>query len=128
MTRKISICTLLVAISISAASAATAAPSTDSHERAHRPTLIQVIKYKVMSAVAEAKGAIAETKGRAAMAAKAKAVMAAKAKAAMEAKAAMANRKGASMERQVPCPYYPDNDHSSSADERPSLVDGNRCR
>jgi hypothetical protein len=90
--------------------------------------LIQVIKYKVMSAVAEAKGAVAETKARAAMAAKAKAVMAVKARAAMEAKAAMANRKGASMEGQAACPHYPDNDHSSSADERPSLVDRNRCR
>jgi hypothetical protein len=125
MTRKTSICTLLVAISISAASAATAAPSTDSHsekhDRAHRPTLIQVIKYKVMSAVAEAKGAVAETKVRAAMAAKAKAE--AKAKAAMEAK-----RNTASIEGQAPYPSHPENDHASLASERPSLVERNSCR
>jgi hypothetical protein len=126
MRRKVSICTLLVAISISAASAATAAPgigsspsnvgSAQKHERTHRPSLIQVIRYKVMSVVAEAKGAIAVSEARAAMAAKAKVAMAAKAKA--------ANRNGATTEGQSLC----DNDRSSSAGEQPSLVDGNRCR
>jgi membrane protein involved in colicin uptake len=131
MRRNNSICALLVAISISAASAATATASTgippsdvgsaQKHERTHRPSLIQIIRYKVMSVVAEAKGAVAETKVRAAMAAKAKAE--AKAKAAMEAK-----RNTASIDGQAPCPSHPENDHSSLASERPSLVDRNSCR
>jgi hypothetical protein len=129
MTRKFSIGALLVSISIAAASAATAAPSggapsdvysSQKHERTHRPSLIQAIKYKVMSMVGEAKGAIAGAEARNAQA---KAVMAEKAKAAMAAKgkAALATRSGASMAGQAPCPQ-------GSIGERPTSLDKNRCQ
>jgi hypothetical protein len=127
MTRKFSIGALFFAISIATASAATAAPSgsapsdvssSQKHERTHHPSLIQAIKYKVMSMVGEAKGAIAGARK-----AQAKAVMAEKAKAAMAAKgkATMATRSGASMAGQAPCPR-------GSIGEQPTSLDKNRCQ
>jgi uncharacterized protein (DUF2147 family) len=143
MKRKISICALLLAVSISAASAATATPGTGlgsppsnigpakKHERTRRPSLIQVIEYKVMSMVAVAKGAIANAEARkagakAAMAAKAKAAMAAKAKAAMEAKA-KATTEAKAKAAIAKCPDYSNNARPASATEGLSSLDGKRC-
>jgi hypothetical protein len=135
MKQEISICALLLAISISAATAATATPGTGlgnppsnigsakKHERTHRPSLIEVIEYKVMSMVAVAEGAIANAEARksgakAAMAAKAKAAMEAKAKATTEAKAKATMAK---------CPDYSNNARAASATEGLSSLDKNRC-
>jgi hypothetical protein len=126
MTRKFSIGALYFAISIATASAAAAAPSgsapsdvgsSQKHERTHHPSLIQAIKYKVMSMVGEAKGAIAGVETREA---RAKAAMAEKAKAAMAAKV-MATRSGTSMTGGAPCPH-------DSIGEQPSSLEKNRCR
>jgi len=79
MKQGITIGAVLVAISISATSAATAAApyGGQRHEKHHRPSLVQVIKYKAMSMIAVAKGA---AMGAGAREAKMKAAMAAKAK------------------------------------------------
>jgi hypothetical protein len=97
--------------------------SAKKHERTHRPSLIQVIEYKVMNMVAVAEGAIANAEVRkagakAAMAAKAKAAMEAKARATTEAKAKAAIAK---------CPGYSNNARPASATEGLSSLDGNRC-
>jgi hypothetical protein len=143
---------LLVAIALSAASGAMAAPSigsqpstvaetkkqeTKKQERARRPTLEQAIESKVMSVVGVVQGVIAdiearEVRAKMAMAAKARAAMEAKARAAMEAKAAieakaaMAKRNALASEAQAPCPYDPDN--GRSATDAPSSLDRSRCR
>jgi hypothetical protein len=75
-----------------------------------------------MSAVGAAKGAAAEAEMRQL---RAKAAMAAKAKAAMEAQAAMANGSGAMSALPVACST---GGNWPSMDERPSLVDNDRCR
>jgi hypothetical protein len=127
MTRKFSIGALLVSISIAAASAAAAAPSggapsdvysSQKHERSHRPSLVQAIKYKVMSMVGEAKGAIAGAEARNAQA---KAVMAEKAKAAMAAKGKTAMATQRINGRASPCPQ-------GSIGEQPTSLDKNRCQ
>jgi hypothetical protein len=132
---------LLVAIAVSAASAAMAAPSienqptavapTKKHEKARRPTLTQIIEGKVMSVVGIVQGAIAdaqaqEVRAKMAMAAKARAAMEAKARAAMEAKAAIAKRNALASDAQAPCPNDPDN--SRSVTDAPSSLDKGRCR
>jgi hypothetical protein len=132
---------LLVAIAVSAASAAAAAPTignqpstvapTKKHEKARRPTLTQIIEAKVMSVVGVVQGVIAdaeaqEVRAKMAMAAKARAAMEAKARAAMEAKAAMAKRNALASDAQAPCPYDPDN--ARSATDAPSSLDRSRCR
>lgn len=100
---------------------------------APRPTLAGaslagLVRSEVMSAVGAAKGAAAETEMRqlrvkAAMVAKAKA--ATEAKAAMEAQAAKAAGSAAMPALPVSCPVGRD---WASMDERPSLVDNDRCR
>jgi hypothetical protein len=90
MKQRTSIGALLIAVSIFAASAATAAApnaglggspagmhSSQKAERAHRPGLIQIIRHKAMSMIAVAKSRMGgagarEAKARAAMAARAK--------------------------------------------------------
>jgi hypothetical protein len=81
-----------------------------------------LLRSEVMSAVGTAKGAAAEAEMRQL---RAKAAMAAKAKAAMEAQAALANGSGAMPALPVACPVHSD---WASMDERPSLVDNDRCR
>jgi hypothetical protein len=83
MKQGITIGAVLVAISISAASAASAAApyAGQRHANHHRPSLVQVIKYKAMGLIAAAKGAAMgasarEAKMKAAMAAKANAIRA----------------------------------------------------
>jgi hypothetical protein len=79
MKQGITIGAVLVAISISAMSAATAAAPYAGQRQAnhHRPSLVQVIKHKAMAMIAVAKGALG---GADAREARAKAAMAAKAK------------------------------------------------
>ncbi len=90
MKQRISIGAVLIAMSIFATSAATAAapnaglgsPPSGIHsaqkaERTHRPSWIQVIRYKAMAMIAVAKGRMEaagarEARAKAAMAAKAK--------------------------------------------------------
>jgi hypothetical protein len=85
-------------------------------------SLSGLIKSEVMSAVGAGKGAAAEAQMRQL---RAKAAMAAKAKAAMEAQAAMANGSSAMPPLPVACPAHSD---WASMEERPSLVDSDRCR
>ena len=75
-----------------------------------------------MSAVGAAKGAAGEAEMRQL---RVKAAMAAKAKAAIEAQAAMANGSGAMPAVPVACPA---GGGWASVDERPSLLDNDRCR
>jgi hypothetical protein len=85
-------------------------------------SLAGLIRSEVMSAVGTAKGAVAEAEMRQL---RAKAAMAAKVKAAMEAQAALANGSGAVPALPVACPTGGD---WPSMDERPSLVENDRCR
>ncbi len=98
MKQRISVGAVLIAASIFATSAAMAAAtnpgpggppaglhSAQKHERGHRPSLIQVIKYKAMSMIAMAKGRMAGAgAGAGAQEARAKAAMAARAKQAQQ--------------------------------------------
>jgi hypothetical protein len=79
MKQGITIGAVLVALSISATSAATAAAPYGGQRQAnhHRPSLVQVIKHKAMGMIAAAKGA---AMGAGAREARMKAAMAAKAK------------------------------------------------
>jgi hypothetical protein len=84
-------------------------------------SLAGLIRSEVMSAVGAAKSAAAEAEMRQL---RAKAAMAAKAKTGMEAQAAMANGSGGLPALPVACP--PGSDWAS-IDERPSLLDNDRC-